>query len=94
MKVFVLTPFFREEAPSKIFSWVLSVLLRISIWDRDSYGNTNDFIQSPSHCLFSRRAPSWMMGEVSSMALAFHVSSSVKYAYFANYETDIAEKTK
>ena len=35
-----------------------------------------------------------MMGEVSSMALAFHVSSSVKYAYFANYETDIAEKTK
>ena len=43
-----------------------------------------------SHCLFSWRAPSWMIGGVLCTTLAFHILSSVKYAYSAYYET-IAE---
>ena len=37
---------------------------------------------------------SWMIGGVSSMTLASHVSCSTKYAYSSNYETGIVEKTK
>ena len=64
------------------------------IWGGASYRNPNDLIQSNIHCLFSQKAPSWMIVEGLTANLTLHVSPSIKYAYSTYYETDIAEKTK